>query len=448
MTTRPNHISPCGSRARADQGFSLIEVLLAIFIMGVGVISIAALFPAGIAQQRLSVDDINGPIVANNALSIIRGKLRADDFGTFEDFGEVATWNTNGSSTPFSGTIAGDWPWLRPSFLFEDDHPGTVSQSPAVPAGTPFDDTGSIDIFNFHRFNSGTSIENSAEFPGGFGASDPTLFGIPYNVYKWGAASPPRIIFTQSERYYPQVSRAYTGTAAAPVVRPSRPQYVWDCMFRRFQGRVLVAIFVYRVNLPGGSSMSSYTVPKNLTDFNVPPMPVSLDLTDGATLAFSAGGPWDAAGPDGVMGGPTGYLDNAIVLGTQNGTFYDAADSRQAWQEPRQWILDQNNNVHRVLGQTRTDYDASTDDVQVELSRPLSPVLGRNITAVGNPNWTGTPHFYIDDPTAFESVEMAERDIVTNLWYVPVELPVDIDGDGNEDQRVSLTPVYATVKEL
>src|SRR5262245_25735142 len=72
-----------GIRRRA---FSLIEVLLAIFILGVGVISIAALFPAGIAQQRQSVDDIMGPTVANNALSILRNKIRPEDFGSLDDF--------------------------------------------------------------------------------------------------------------------------------------------------------------------------------------------------------------------------------------------------------------------------------------------------------------------------------------------------------------------------
>src|SRR4030095_6691224 len=82
MTTLlvPPHVDPrpTDSRSRGELGsraFSLIEVLLAIFILGVGVISIAALFPAGIAQQRASVDDIIGPTVANNALSLLRTKL-------------------------------------------------------------------------------------------------------------------------------------------------------------------------------------------------------------------------------------------------------------------------------------------------------------------------------------------------------------------------------------
>ena len=39
----------------ARRGFSLIELLLAIFILGVGVISISAVFPAGVltAQEAL-----------------------------------------------------------------------------------------------------------------------------------------------------------------------------------------------------------------------------------------------------------------------------------------------------------------------------------------------------------------------------------------------------------
>ena len=46
--------------SRRSLAFSLIEVLLGVFILGVGVIAIAALFPAGIAKQRQSVDDTIG----------------------------------------------------------------------------------------------------------------------------------------------------------------------------------------------------------------------------------------------------------------------------------------------------------------------------------------------------------------------------------------------------
>ena len=58
-------------RRRINYGFSLIELLLAIFILGIGIISIAALLPAGIRQQQRAADDLIGPIVANNAMTLI-----------------------------------------------------------------------------------------------------------------------------------------------------------------------------------------------------------------------------------------------------------------------------------------------------------------------------------------------------------------------------------------
>ncbi|MHC4129030.1 MAG: type IV pilus modification PilV family protein, partial [Planctomycetota bacterium] len=68
------------------KGFTLTEVLMAIFILGIGVLGIAALFPAGIAQQRASVDDVIGPLVADNAIALLRARLEPGDFGTFEEF--------------------------------------------------------------------------------------------------------------------------------------------------------------------------------------------------------------------------------------------------------------------------------------------------------------------------------------------------------------------------
>ena len=80
-------MAPLQTRVAVRRGFSLVEMLLAIFILGIGVISIAALFPACIALQRQAADDTIGPIVAKNALATIRSKLGQDDFGTFEEFG-------------------------------------------------------------------------------------------------------------------------------------------------------------------------------------------------------------------------------------------------------------------------------------------------------------------------------------------------------------------------
>ena len=107
------------------------------------------------------------------------------------------------------------------------------------------------------------------------------------------------------------------------------------------------------------------------------------------------------------------------------GTGFNPSDQAQSWQAPGQWLLDQNGNIHRVLSGRRTQSDGP-----VELVRPV-------------PAMADLPVFFLDgaDPT---------RDkVVTNLWYMPIEVKLDTDGDGAPDEfPVTLTPVYATVREL
>jgi type II secretory pathway pseudopilin PulG len=397
------------STIACHRAFSLIEVLLAIFILGVGIISIAALFPAGIAQQRQSIDDILGPLVANNALAILRGKIRPEDFGAFEDYTPAGSPYLR-SPRP---TVIGDWPWMRPGFLFGDD-----TTTLAV------NETGAIDIFSgSNSFTGLGAVAYATEFPGMSGyqttnpsvVSVPPLHGIPFNRQIYGAA--PRFVFTREERYYPQVSRSFVPTnagAAGPEV--PKPQYVWDCMFRRFQGKILVAIFVYRVNAPGGGSTLYSVAPSQGNNF--PPVPIWLDLTQNATQQFSAGGLWKVGGLDGLLATPPNARDdNDLVYGNDVGTALDVADPRQAWEEPRQWILDQNNNIYRVLGVSRPD-DNVANKVEVQMTRPLS--FMPNVPVMWFPDVND--HFKV----------------VSDIWYLPL-----VDGNG-----MSLTPVYVTVKEL
>jgi prepilin-type N-terminal cleavage/methylation domain-containing protein len=138
--------------ASVRRGFSLIELLLAIFILGVGIISVAAVFPAGIIQQRRTQDDVLGPVIAEAAMATIRSKVSQSDFGTFEEFGFIGAGAlTNGFNawldSPFpnswmdpadSQTQTGDWPWLRPAMA-------------AVPNGQSPDAVGyagDIDVFS------------------------------------------------------------------------------------------------------------------------------------------------------------------------------------------------------------------------------------------------------------------------------------------------------------
>ncbi len=380
---------PVGRRV----GFSLVEVLLAIFILGVGVIAVAALFPAGIAQQRRSVDDIIGPIVANNAIAILRTRLRPDDFGTFEEFNLFAPLPT----------IDGDWTWRRPGVFFTDR-----------PISVVFPDTifaGSISIFG----HSGSTVAPDAMEP------DSGVASIPWNSDLYGT-NDPVIIFNQGERSYPMQTQK--NHALAP------PQYVWDCMFRRYQGNILVAIFVYRVTVPGGGP-SVYRVPQ--TNGAVPPLPIDLVIDPegvgyDTTLAPLMGeGMWDAGTSDtSVMS----EAERRMILATVDPAAnpYDPKDVFQAWQEPRQWILDQNNNLHRTLSR----FIGDGGSVEVELVRPVAEAM--SLPANQFPN---LPLIQIDT----DGNGLGDANLVTRIWYLPLE----IDHPGG---TYLLTPVYVTVREL
>lgn len=443
MRSRARCTLASSRRLSAHRAFSLIEVLLAIFILGIGVISVAALFPAGIVQQRQSADDSIGPTVANTAMGIIRSKLKATDFGTFEDFYDTsgiplaAPWSQASPVGPTATTVRGDWPWLRPALILQDDN--STQTFPVTGSPGPRYDQGGIDIFGWYPA-SGSSVATAREFDSSLADPATPLFGIPYNRANYSV--PPAVFITQSERYYPQVGKTYVNATDTP-----KPQYVWDCAFRRFEGKILVAIFVYRAATPGSNASLPFVSTALTTGSNTarPPIPYRLDLWDFASqtpfnTSFCAN-PWNAGGIDAFVLTP---LDNAQVVGAAGGTAYDPANNpEQAWQEPRQWILDQNNCIHRVVGQYRSDL---SDPVEIELSRPVPQALGLLDTTSANPPVTGTPYFYVGLPMAPSGFVL--NNIVTHLWYIPQEMDIDANFDGTPDTRVVLTPVYVTVKEL
>ncbi|MCI0632083.1 MAG: prepilin-type N-terminal cleavage/methylation domain-containing protein [Phycisphaerales bacterium] len=368
-----------------QRGFTLMEVLLSIMILGVGVISIAALFPAGIVQQRISVDEGVGPMVANNALSILRSKLRPEHFGTLEQFGASSV------------TVSGDWFWSRPAFYYTQATVGSAEVHP-----------GDINIFGTIATQS-TSINSE----------------IPWNRILYPDSSsgpnPPAIVIKQGERHYPMApilagDDNTFGTADDHMDdQAKRPQYVWDCMFRRFQGKILVAIFVYRVNIPGGPSAPAYAVVEQPTGpFQpgsgvFPPMPFRQFLGPAQTYAAWVTNKGSATDP---------------IAGNPANVYYNAADPNQAWQESRQWIMDQNNCIHRVLGSMR---EGPNQPQTVQLVRPV-------------PGMPDIPAYYFD----------AGGNAVDRIWYLPLQVNLDVDGDGigEADAVATVTPVYATVKEL
>ena len=75
----------------------------------------------------------------------------------------------------------------------------------------------------------------------------------------------------------------------------------------------------------------------------------------------------------------------------------------------------------------------------VELLRPIHPIS----------SFDEAVSFY-DDSYPPGSWQLGVENIVTHLWYIPVEVELDVDGDSDLDSgtSVELTTVYVTVREL
>lgn len=394
-----HHAHPRMSR----RAFSLVELLFAVFILGIGLIGISALFPAGIAQQRQASDDIMGPIVADSAIALLRARLTPQQFGTLEAFGQQQFVTTNiGGSLAVPPTVEGDWTWRRPSFLFAD-----FADTPLV------NELGAIDIFSsYFTLNQFGATVNGVSFgglnlarvavenPDSVGGGD-QLFGIPWNR----RVGLPIVVITQGERSYPQLSE---GSGS-----PARPVYFWECMFRKFAGRVQVALFVYRV-APGGGEPRPYSVAQGTgAAAPIPPLPFLFDLSAPPFARLRAGG---------LDGNLATFVDNSGVA-TQGVTATPTELLREhSWQSPNQWLLDQFGDVHRVaIGRRNT-----RDNANITLARPIPqqpaiPEVRGLLNVGGAVNGTPAP----DLGGQF-------------LWFIPTF----------DSQSRSLRAVYATVQEL
>jgi prepilin-type N-terminal cleavage/methylation domain-containing protein len=458
-------------------GFSLVELLLAIFILGIGIIAVAAIFPAGIAQQQRTRDDVMGPIVAAQGLNLLRTKMSQEDFGTFEQFDLTAS-NVRMASTVGNDnlqTVSGDWGWMRPSFVLDGPSMPSPNQLPEANRNPdPLD--GAIDIFGLRHTRSVGGMTNrhpatlEEDTSSSFYTSDfadmgtyftgfcPTpvspsldpdfqsefddeeaqfLAGIPFNRNKYlilddflpsgdgslddhtdplrEGRSEPLFTVTQSERGWPRGVET--------------PEYFWDCMFRRYQGRVQVAIFVYRVGSNGGEQLP-YAVchqgapaspdPVSGVAIKNPresPLPARVDFPSPGDRWYPEGDPTPDDNP----------LNNLTIPGTlPSGSVLSQLDPyANGWQQAGQWLIDQNGTVHRVL--SGRDNGAG-GPVRLTSQVPYIPVMDVN----GNLN-NATPGLGVNN-TARANVASA----VKSIWFIPPETR----------NGFTLTPVYATVGEL
>lgn len=451
---------------RSRRGFSLIELLLAVFILAIGIISISALFPAGIAQQQQSADDQLGPVIADHALSLLRSRVSQRDFGTYEEFG-IGAAPSNQPERLFTQSVqggnasyvfrprSGDWSWVRPGVIRQDEI-GDVG----------LELRGALDIFSALAQQDGGSTRELCELPSGISTiyDGISLYGAPYNSSLSVAA--PAVLVTQRERWWPTIPSTPVGLAGAALdqwraAEASRlandpPTYAWECMFRRSGGSVQVAIFVFRHVGRGGVKKPFYCVSAAGDAFDsavtvgaypdLPGIPYRrVMIASGAALTAGAATTGPVIGNQVPLGWQqpdllqynvqtpftTGLISagNAATPGAAGQGLLptdvpqnDLAPVHHQWQFPAQWLVDNNGNVHKVARGRRSWLDA----VQVRLASPIPR----------------TPNAQVYDDYELEASTTGTdpvRQGIRTLHYVPVI----IDAGGTQ-----LVPVYATVRNL
>lgn len=206
------------------RGFSLVEILISIIILGLGLLGLGALFPVVIRQQRISTDQTLGVIIGESA----RSKLSSGAHASSQ------TWRLFGTRppdvpAPFPPGIA-----LADRFNWND---GTTNGTQTYEGGEWYVDTG----LGFKMV-----LENSIDVPRGLkrGAA---WVGYPSDNLTW-------IPIPLSERLYPADSET--------------PQFAWDFAVHRVSDGVhnsspgndpvRAAIFVRRID-------QRIRVPKDVT---------------------------------------------------------------------------------------------------------------------------------------------------------------------------------------
>jgi hypothetical protein len=217
-------------------------------------------------------------------------------------------------------------------------------------------------------------------------------------------------------------------------------------MFRRYQGRIQVAVFVYRVGLNGGKSLpytvSGHNGASTPNPVSAPPevspaespFPVRFDLGADRRARWYPRGPLDAGGqPDDnplndlvvpfTAPGQNGILDTNLGVSVLS----DFDPYKSGWQRSGQWLLDQNGTVHRVLaGRTGPNLGP------VRLTQKPPYVSRQDV----NGNLLYPEENVGSNSQDVDFANMASA--VKTLWFIP---PETRDG-------FILTPIYVAVGEI
>lgn len=228
------------------RAFSLIEVLIAILVLGLGLLGLGAVFPAVITEQRRSFDSISGESVARQVEDLLRGSDELVDLSPLRgpEFGGI------------QGAVEG----------------GAARPSP-INAGASFDFLWVMD--QFVRIDGGANTNWDGAIPGASGFGD--LFdGI------WRADSTDN----EDSQVLPISARLHPLPTSG-----SDPRFVWDVIARRNpSGPTEFAVFVRRIDdriaVPAGQTLSQAFLNPIA---NQRPLPLAVDVNNGRLQTPVAG---------------------------------------------------------------------------------------------------------------------------------------------------------------
>ena len=66
------------ARSRYSAGFSLVEVSLALLVIGLGMLAVFSLFPSGLSMNKRAADETQSAMFANDVLDAYRGMFDVD----------------------------------------------------------------------------------------------------------------------------------------------------------------------------------------------------------------------------------------------------------------------------------------------------------------------------------------------------------------------------------
>ncbi|MFN7560018.1 MAG: prepilin-type N-terminal cleavage/methylation domain-containing protein [bacterium] len=342
--------------------FSLIEVMMAVLILGLGLLGLGAIMPVVVKQQRQGADWVQGTMAAQSAMATVQGNARIN----------AEFWRTWAQTKPTSTTGLTP-PERNFGNLIPEDSKWWVVRADALTGSIALGPSRSIEDFNNNVFQ-----KQPVQIP-------------------------------LADRVYP--------TASAGVVKPN---FVFDMAVRRLAPRdlnanppvvpegaskVQVAIFVRRVDPEIRVYVPDLSPPRYLPSNADPDFAYFLALTDISRPTVERR--WPVSEETGTaLGEPTlsGRFENArysqllgvevtftpgtdwprdrIVLGdpSPNQDSFAAGVVARNVIQPGQTLVDNLGNVYRVLGQD----DRVSEPLAMRIDPPVPPWVPA--TAAGQPD--------------------------------------------------------------